>query len=289
MTAVYRKELHSYFTSLTGYLLMALYLLFSGIFVTVYNLYEGTPSIEITYSDSIIILLVIIPLLTMRSIAGERQQKTSLLLSTLPISTADYIIGKYLAMLTLLALPIAIVFGYTAILSFYGSVQLLSAFLSTAAIFLVASSLTAIGLFLSSLTDNPMIAGGLTFGVLFLIYFLPALIVLLPATALGSLIVFTIVILLLALLIFKLISSLNFALIAGLLAETGLIALFFIDNSLLEGASAEFFSFLSLTERFEHFSLYGIFDLTAIVYFISIAALFLFFTVLSMEKKRWQA
>lgn len=288
MIAIYRKELRSYFTSLTGYMLIALYLLFSGIFVTVYNLYGGTPSIEVSYADSIIVLLIIIPLLTMRSIAEERHQKTSLLLSSLPISTADYIIGKYLAMLTLIGLPILIVFGYTAILSFYGNVNLTSSILSTLALFLIAAAFAAIGLFLSSLTDNSLIAGGFTFGVLLLIYFLPTLILLLPATALGSLIVFTLLVLLISLLIFKLTTSLNAALITGMIAEIALIAVFLVDSTRLEGSAAAFFSQLSLTERFDLFTLYGIFDLTAIVYFISTAALFLFFTVLSMEKKRWQ-
>lgn len=287
MIAVYRKELRSYFTSLTGYMLMAIYLLFSGIFVTVYNLYNGAPSIEVSYADSIIILLIVIPLLTMRSIAEERHQKTDLLLSSLPITTADYIVGKFLAMLTLLALPIFTVFCYTAILSFYGSIRLISAILTTLALFLLAAALVAIGLFLSTLTDNSLIAGGLTFGVLLLIYFLPTLIMLLPATALGSLLIFTVLIILLALLLYKLTSSLNIALLTGLIGETVLVTLFFIDNTLLEGAAAAFFSYLSLTERFDLFSLYGIFDLSAIVYFISTAALFLFFSVLSMEKKRW--
>lgn len=285
MIAVYRKELRSYFTSITGYLMMALYLLFSGIFVTVYNLFGGAPSLEVAYADIVIVLLIIIPLLTMRSIAEERQKKTSLLLSTLPISTADYIIGKYLAMLTLLALPIFFVFGYTAILSFYGEIRLLSAALSTLALFFVAAALTAIGLFLSTLTDNTLIAGGLTFCVLLLIYFLPTLILLLPATAVGSLIVFALLVILLALLIYRL-AGLNTALIAGFLGETALFAVFFIDSSLLEGAAADFFRLLSLTERIDLFTLYGIFDLSAIIYFISTAALFLFFSILSMEKKR---
>ncbi len=287
MNAVYRKELRSYFSSLTGYLLIAFYLLFAGIFITVYNLYGQTPSIEVSYSYVMIVLLIVIPLLTMRSLAGERHQKTHLLLSSLPISTADYIIGKYLAMLTLLAVPTVILFSYTAILSFYGNIRLLSAILSTIAFFLVAAALTAIGLFLSSLTENSLIAGSLTFGVLLLVYFLPTLILMLPATALGSLLIFSILILLFGLLLFRLTGSLNIALIGGLLPETLLIALFLYKSSLLEGAAAKLFRFLSLTEQFELFSLYGIFDVQAIVYFLSVTALFLFFTVLSMEKKRW--
>lgn len=288
MIAIFRKELRSYFTGITGYLLIALYLLFSGIFVTVYSLFNGSPSIEVSYSDSIIVLLIIIPLLTMRSIAEERNRKTDLLLSSLPISTADYIIGKYLAMLTLLALPIFTVFCYSAILSFYGDIRLIPSLLSTLALFLLAAAFCAIGLFISSLTDNSMIACGLTFGVLLLIYFLPTLILLLPATAMGSLVIFTVVILLLAVLIYKLSGSLNIALISGMIGLTVLIAVFLIDSTLLEGSAAKCFGLLSLTERFDLFSLYGIFDLSAIVYFISIAALFLFFSILSMEKKRWQ-
>lgn len=286
MFAIYRKELRSYFTNITGYLLIGLYLLFSGIFITVYNLYNGSPSIEVSYADSILILLIIIPLLTMRSIAEERHQKTSLLLSSLPISTADYVIGKYLAMITLLSLPIIMVFCYSSVLSFYGSVRLVSALLSTIALLLLAAALTAIGLFLSSLTDSSLIAGGLTFGVLLLIYFLPTLILLLPATAMGSLIIFTVIILLLSFLLYKLTNSLNIALITGLICEIVLIAVFLIDRTLLEGSAPEFISYLSLTERFDLITLYGIFDLSAIVYYISAAILFLLFTILSMEKKR---
>lgn len=287
MIAVFKKELRAAYTGLLGYALSSFYLLFAGVFVTMNNLYGQDPAIEYTYSYILFALLMIIPVLTMRSLAEERQNGTYLLLSSLPLRTLDFVLGKYFALLCVLALPIGLVGTYAVILSFYGNVRMLSAVLVTFALFLVAASMTAIGLFISSVTSSVMMSAVLTLGALLLIYYLPGLIVLLPATALGSFLVFTILIICIGALIGYFTKSLNWGLLATALLEGGLVALLLFKPTLLEGSAATVIGLLSLTSRFELFSLYGLFDLSAVFYFLSMCFLFLYFTVAAVEKRRW--
>ncbi len=287
MIAVYKKELRAAYTGLLGYALSAFYLLFAGVFVTMNNLNGKSTSIETTYSYILFALLMIIPVLTMRSLAEERQSGTYLLLSSLPIRTMDFVLGKYFALLTVLAVPITLVGSYSVLLSFYGNVRLLSAVLVTFALFLVAASMTAIGLFISSVTSSVMMSAVLTLGALLLIYYLPALVVLLPATAFGSFLVFTILLILIGVLIGYFTKSLNWGLLSTALLEGCLVAVLLFVPTLLEGAAAQIIGLLSLTSRFEVFALYGLFDLSAVFYFFSMCFLFIYFTVASVEKRRW--
>lgn len=287
MIAIYKKELRACFSGLMGYALIAFYLLFAGVFITMNNLYGQNPAIESTYSYILFALLMIVPVLTMRSLAEERHGGTFLLLSSLPLRTVDYVLGKYFALLTEIAIPITLVGFYTVILSFYGSVRPLSAALVTFALFLVAASMIAIGLFISSVTVNTLLSAVLTLAALLLIYYLPGLIILLPATATGSFLVFTILIIGIGALIGFFTKSLNWGLISTAVLEGVLVAILLFAPSLLEGAAATVIGLLSLTDRFEIFSVYGIFDLSAVIYYLSMCFLFIYFTVASMEKKRW--
>ena len=287
MIAVYKKELRILFSGLMGYAIIAFYLLFAGVFVTMNNLFGQNPALESTYSYLLFALLMIIPVLTMRVLAEERQSGTFLLLSSLPLRTIDYVLGKYLALLTELAIPMGIVGTYTFLLSLYGTVRPFSALLSTFALFLAAAAMTAIGLFISSVTTNALFAAVLTLAALLLIYYLPGLAVLLPATAMGSFWLFTVLILGIGALIGYFMKSWNFGLLSVALLEGSLVAILLLVPDWLEGSAALVLGMLSLTDRFELFSLYGIFDVTAIVYYLSVAFLFVFFTVASMEKKRW--
>lgn len=287
MFAVYKKELRTGFSGLMGYAMIAFYLLFAGVFITMNNLFGQSPAIESTYSYIMFALLMIIPVLTMRSLSEERHSGTFLLLSSLPLRTVEYVLGKYFALLTQLAIPMGIVGCYTVILSFYGPVRPLSAILVTIILFLVAAAMTAIGLFISSVTTNSLLAAVLTLAVLLLIYYLPGLVVLLPTTAMGSFWIFTILIACVGALVGYFMKSLNWGLLTTAILEGSLIALLLFAPALLEGSAAIVMSLLSVTDRFEIFSLYGIFDLTAVLYYLSVCFLFVYFTVASMEKKRW--
>lgn len=109
MIAILKHELKNYFQSLTAYVFGAFLLVFVGIGAMLYNLQAAVSNFEYVLSFSSLIFVVIVPILTMRVIAEERKQKTDQLLYSLPISTTDIILGKYLALLIVYLIPLCII------------------------------------------------------------------------------------------------------------------------------------------------------------------------------------
>ena len=124
MSAVYRRELRASFTGMTAYVFIAFLLLFAGIYTMAYNLSNAYPNFEYVLQSMSIIFLIAIPILTMRVIAEERRQKTDQLLYALPIGMTRVVLGKYLAMITVVAIPCAIMGAYPLILRSFGNVPL---------------------------------------------------------------------------------------------------------------------------------------------------------------------
>ena len=109
MTAVLKHELRNYFHSLTAYVFGAFLLAFVGIGAVLYNIQAAVSSFELVLNFSSLIFVVIVPILTMRVIAEERRQKTDQLLYSLPITTAQVVLGKYIALLTVYLIPLAVI------------------------------------------------------------------------------------------------------------------------------------------------------------------------------------
>ena len=286
MRAIYEKELRSSFCSVTGFLFAAFVLLFTGIYCMAINLSGGYPNFEYTLSNMTFIFLVAIPVLTMRSVAEERRQRTDQLLYSLPLSMTKVVLGKYFAMLTVVALPFAVMALYPLILALYGPVNLLSAYGNLLAFFLLAASLVAVGMFMSALAENQVIAAVLTFVSLLVLFFLGDLATYIPTTATASYLVLAAMAALLSLLLLYLTKSFPVAAIALVVLEVGMGAVFYVKPSLLEGLVPELLGGLSVFDRYSAF-VGQIFDLTGIVYFISFSAVFLFLTVQALEKRRW--
>ena len=165
MTAVFKHELRSYFHSLTAYVFGAFLLAFIGIGAMRYNLQAAVSNFEYVLSFASLVFVVIVPVLTMRVLAEERRQKTDQLLYSLPITTVQIIAGKYLALLVLYLIPLAIIAVYPLIFAQFGDVYLLTSYGSILAFFLLGAALIAVGVFLSSLTDNQGLAAGLGIAV----------------------------------------------------------------------------------------------------------------------------
>lgn len=287
MTAVYRRELRSYFSGMFGYVYLAFYLLFAGLFVSVLSLYGGASSIELSYGYTSFVFLFSVPFLSLRGFADERRQKTDLLLMTLPLRPYEIVLGKYFAMITLTGIGQLLGFSEIFILSCYGRVNLASAISGTFAYILCGCALVAVGLFLSSLWENLLISALCVFAAMLGIYFLPDLILLLPTTAIGSFLVFGVCALLLSLIAARVTRSISVFLICASLLEGINLMLLIFGGNLMEGLCARVFRSLSVTACLADFTTYGIFDLQGIVYFLSMTVLFVYFTVLSVEKRRW--
>ena len=286
MIAIFKHELRLYFHSLTAYVFGAFLLLIVGIGSMLYNLQAAVSNFEYVLSFSSMVFAVIVPILTMRVIAEERKQKTDQLLYSLPISTTKIIVGKYLALLVLYLIPPAIISTYPLIFSQYGEVHLLTSYGSLIAYFIMGAALIAIGVFVSSLTENQGFAAGIGIAAILFNYFSVSLAEYVSATAAGSSIVLFVLAGLLGWIIKYLTRNDNLGYGVGLTLMAAVVALFWIDESKLEGLVPEIVKTLSLFDRFETF-VNGVFDMTAIVYFVSIIIFFLFLSVQSLEKRRY--
>ena len=286
MKAVFRHELSSYFTNITGYVFGAFLLLFVGIFTMIYNINYSVSNYEYVLGNMSFVFLIIVPVLTMRAIAEERKQKTDQLLYSLPLTMTQVVIGKYAAMICVLAIPMIPICMYPLVLSIYGNVYLPAAFGSIVGFFFLGAALIAIGTFVSSLTESQPIAAGICFVVMLVNYYLYDLAGFVSQTAGASLAAFSAAILVISVLVRYMTKNGLLALCLGVAAEGGLLAWYFMDKTAFEGLFPEIIRQLSLFERFYIF-IDGIFDITGIIYFLSIIGVFLFLTVQAMDKRRW--
>lgn len=286
MRAILKHELKLYFHSFTPYVFSAFLLIFVGIGAMMYNLNAAFSNFEYVLSFSGIVFAVIVPILTMRVLAEERKQKTDQLLYSLPISTTKIILGKYLALLVLFCIPMVVISFYPLIFAQYGEVYLPTSYGSLLAFFLVGAGFLALGVFLSSLTENQGMAAGMGIALILFNYFSVQLAEYVSSTAGGSAIVLFLLVGFLGWLVAWLTRNRELGYGIGLGGMTLVVILFWVDADGFEGLLPDIMRKLSLFSRLDTF-VSGVFDLTAIVYFLSVIAFFLFLSVQSMEKRRY--
>lgn len=286
MIAVFKHELSNYFHSMTAYIFGAFLLAFVGIGAMIYNIQQAVANFEYVLSFVSLVFVVIIPVLTMRVIAEERKQKTDQLLYSLPITTTQVVLGKYLALLVIYLIPLCIVAVYPLLFAQYGEVYLLTSYGSIGAFFVMGAALIAVGTFLSSLTENQGFAAGIAIAVFLLNYYSVSLAEHISATAFGSAAALCVLSCLLGLLVRYLTKNeyLAYGTAIVLIAAVGIT--YFANSAVFEGLLPDIMKKLSLFERFYTF-VSGVFDLTAIVYYVSVIAFFLFLAVQSLEKRRY--
>lgn len=286
MSAVYRKELRTYFTGMTAPVFIAFILLMTGIFTVVYNLQGLYPNFEVTVNQVVFVYLLAVPVLTMRSVAEEKHSRTDQLLYSLPVSMTSIVMAKYLAMVTVLAIPVAVMAFYPLLLASFGTVHLASAYGMLLAFFLLGSALIAIGMFISSLTESQVIAAVVSLAVTLLIYFMSGLANMISADASVSLIAFLALAAVIGLVVNAMIRNTVLSLSVTAILALVTIGVYLVDSSLFAGAVPEILSAISLFDRLTTFQ-NGMFDLTAIIFYLSVCGLFVYLTVQSLEKKRW--
>ena len=286
MTAVLKHELRNYFHSFTAYVFGAFLLAIVGIGSMLYNLQAAVSNFEYVLSFGSIVFVVIVPILTMRVIAEERKQKTDQLLYSLPITTTQVVAGKYLALLAVYLIPLAVISFYPLIFSQFGEVYLPTSYGSLFAIFMMGAALIALGVFISCLTDNQGLAAGIGIAVILFNYYSVSLSEYVSSTAFGSVVALAVLILALGALIRYLTRNELLAYGVSLVLAVAVCVVCFVDPTVFEGLLPAIMEQLSLFERFNAF-VNGVFDMTAIVYYLSVIGFFLFLSVQSLEKRRY--
>ena len=180
MFAVLKREFRSYFQNVIGWLFVAALMALFGLYFYVYNLRQGYPYLYYTLSAITIIFMIAVPILTMRSFAEDRKNKTDQLMLTAPVPVAKVVLGKYLAMLAVFTVDIAVFCVTPLILRAFGTIPMGESYIAILAFWLygaasIAVGLCAIGIFISALTESQVIAAVLTFVVLFISYMMQSL------------------------------------------------------------------------------------------------------------------
>jgi len=170
MISIWKKELRSMCTGFVGFLYLAAALFLFGIYFYVMNLYQGMAHVSYAYASCVYLYVVTLPVLTMRSFAQEFHDRTDQLLFTAPVPLWKIVIGKYLAMLTLFMIPVVIAAAFPLLLSSYGNVAVTEAYLTLIAAVFYGMAGIALGMFISSLTKNTVVAAVLTAVLLFIAY-----------------------------------------------------------------------------------------------------------------------
>ena len=287
MLAVYKRELRAYMNNVYGWLFMAIFLLFTGYMMFQNNLYDRAPEFELTLSGSQYALLLLIPILCMRSMAEDRHNKTDMFYLSLPMKTSAVVLGKYFAMLTVYAIPCAILCVYPLVLGAFGTVNFLIAYLSILLFLILGAALIAVCQFLSSLTDNLVIAAVLGVLAVAVLLFAPWLSYVIPLTAIASFIGFVVLALLLAGIAFLATHNLNVTAITGAVAVVPLSVIYILSRSSFEGLFPSLLQFISPFAHFAAFCQFGTFSVQSLILLLSYPVLFVFLTVQSADKKRW--
>ena len=247
MLAIYKREVHSYFNSMIGCVFAAFLTIIGGVYFMVYNLYSGYPFFAYSLAGVIFMLLISVPVLSMKSFAEDRKNKTDQLLLTSPVSLVEIILGKYLAMVTVFAIPCVIYCIFPLIIKLQGTAHFLVDYSSILAFFLLGCVFIAIGMFLSSLTESPVIAAITTCAALF---------------------------------------QMIAGIVTGIGCIAGIVV-YFVKKTLLESLFSTLLGHLVLTDIFYNFSQNYIFDLGGLLTYLSLIILLVFLTVQTFEKRRW--
>lgn len=158
MFAIFKRELEAYFTSPLGYVFLAIFYAFSGLFFYIFSLSVGSTDISSVFLMMFIVLMVFVPLLTMRLLSEDKKQKTDQLILTAPVSLLSIVMGKFLAAYAIFAIGVAVMPVYGFVMSTFATVSWLPIWGNTVGLLLLGGIFVSIGLFISSLTENQMIA-----------------------------------------------------------------------------------------------------------------------------------
>jgi ABC-2 type transport system permease protein len=287
MTAIFKKELRTYFTTLTGYAFLGFFVLITGYFFVSLNIVGGSTNYSETLLGTMIMFLLLVPVLTMRLFADEAKQKTDQLLYTTPIKVTDIVLGKFFAAGFLFLLGIAITMIFPFILSRLGEIDVKETVGVVLGYFLMGMCLISVGVFISVLTDNQIVAAAATFvAEIFFLVMIDTIVTTAPLGRVPSLIFIAAILLVVLIVLHTSTKNVLVTTVAAVLGFGVLAALYFTMPSLFDSTISRVLSWLSVLDRFQNFYL-GVFGLSDVVYYVTFSAAFVYLTVSVIEKRRW--
>lgn len=286
MLAIYKKEMRAYFTSIIGWLFLAFFLAFVGIYMYTYNFRIGYSYIGYVLGDITFIFSILVPLITMRSMAEERRQKTDQLLLTSPVPVWKIVAGKYLCLITIVAMGMAVLCVYPLVIARFGMVNFAMSYNAIFGLFLVGCAYIAIGLFISSITESQAFAAVMTFIAVMITCWIDAIAYTIPPTANAAWITYSVILGLLAVWMWRGMKNTAVAVAVFAIGEVVLTAVYLLKGASLENTVYKVLSPLAITNVYQT-ALDGVINLELPVYYLSIAFVFCYLTYQSIRKRRY--
>lgn len=286
MLSIFKKELRTYFNTITGYGFLGFFVLITGYFFVSQNIVSANANYNETLAGSMIMFLILVPVITMRLFAEEARQKTDQLLFSSPIKITDIVGGKFLAAVVLFLVGLVITLIFPIILSRFGEIDWGMTLIGLLGYFMMGACLISVGLFISVLTDNQIVAAAATFAVVFLLLMMDNISSSAPISVAASLIFVIILILAIAFILYN--STKNIS-VAGIFVLLGFVitgGLYLFKPNLFDGVIVSTLGWFSVLNRFENFYM-GVISISDVVYYITFSLAFLYITVSVIEKRRW--
>lgn len=287
MIAIYKRELRSYFHSMIGYVFIAFLVAYTGIYFLAYNLNYGYPYFSYVLSGIMFVYLVAIPILTMRCFAEDKKNRTDQMLLTAPVSLFKIVLGKYLAMVTIMAIPCLIYLIFPLIIKAQGTAYILVDYLAIFVFFLLGCVYIAIGMFVSSLTESVIIAAIGAFGILLLTYLWSGILNFIPSAAWANAVAVAVLLSLVVLAIWNMTKNIVISGVLELIVVAGTIITYVVKKSVFESLLSTFLGKLELTEVFSNIADNHLLDVSGIILYLSLIVLFFFLTMQMIQKRRW--
>lgn len=287
MFTIFPREVKSFFQTTIGYIFMAIYLLLFGVYFVYLNI-NPTPNnaYTVTIENMVFIFVLLAPLLTMKSLSEERKNKTDQLLFTSPKSIMSIILGKYFAAVFLFFITLFITMIYPFLLSLFGNVHLPTIFTAYIGFFSMGCTFIALGIFISSLTENQMIAGIGTLGISMMIWLIDSISDKFPVDSFSGVVFAIIISLIICLSIQQLLKNIIITVFTVLVSTVTIIGLFIYRKTFFEGLIKKFSNWISIPKHSRDFYL-GILNVSDLFYFISFIFIFLYLTIVIIERRRW--
>lgn len=284
MKAIYKKELASYFNTMNGYIFVGIVSAFIGLYFVIYNLKMGHPYFAAGLGNAIAVFIFAVPVLTMRSFAEERKMKTDQMLLTYPVSVTAIVMGKFLAIMTVFAVPMLISCFCPLVISAIGSGSFLIDYSSILLFMCMGALFVAIGIFISSLTDSHIIASVVTMAALLVIVIWDSVAGNIPGTAVASLVGFGVLILGAAFIVYYSIKDFTIPVIIAVAGLAACIGCYIFAPNWFSGALTGLLNAVGVYRAVKNITSYYSFDIKALISILSYAALFVFLSIQAVKK-----
>jgi len=288
MFPIYKKELRAYFTQMMGYIFLAFMTILMGLFFTLMTLMFRNANFQSVLANTTIFFLFLIPILTMRLFSEEARHKTDQLLFTSPLTVTQIVMGKFLAAFTVFMLATGITMLFPLMVSRFAESMPVSRIVGTyIGWILVGVCCIAVGVFISVLTENQIIAAVGTFAAVFAMFLMEAFAMSMPTSAFASLMFVGLIIVAVAGIWFNSTRNILSSVIVGIIGIAVAVGLYLFNNLIFDGIIVRTLRWFSVYARFDNFAV-GILSLSDIVYYLAFIALFIYLSINVIEKRRWR-